>query len=196
MEAEHRRCLELAKRALALGGDDPQIGAIGGFLLLAIGYDHAAGIATTQRALEANPNNSIVLRQAAVCDVLAGDLDRGIAAYHRGHELGPGAPDSDRFLSGIGFGHFFKRDFETAVDWLQRAREVRSDWPTTLWVLTAAYAHLGRMDEARAMLLDVRLASPYLDLDRVAYVGKRSDGRHDLVSEGLRKAGLPETIAP
>ena len=79
------------------------------------------------------------------------------------------------------------------MDWLQRARVVRSDWPpTALWVLTAAYAHLGRMDEARATLVDLRRVSPYLDLDRVAYVGKRSDGRHDLVGEGLRKAGLPE----
>ena len=88
-EAEHRRCLELAKRALALGGNDPLIWAVGGYLLLSIAYDHAAAIATTQRALEANPNNTIVLREAAISDVLAGDLDRGIATYRRGHELQP-----------------------------------------------------------------------------------------------------------
>jgi tetratricopeptide (TPR) repeat protein len=195
-ETEHRRCLELAKRALALGSDDPQIAAIGGWLLLAMGYDHAAGIAMAQRALEANPNNSVVLSQAALCDILAGDLDRGIAAYHRGYLLSPGSPDSYVFLSGIGFGHFFKCDFVAAVDWLQRAREARSDWPPTLWMLTAACAHLGRMDQARSTLLDLRRAVPYLDLDRMAYVGKRSDERHNLLSEGLRKAGLPETITP
>lgn len=158
--AEHRRCLELANRALALGGDDPQIGAIGGFPLLAIGHDHAAGIATAQRALEANPNNSVVLSLAAISHTLAGDLDRGIAAFHRGYQLSPGSPDSHLFLAGIGFGHFFKRDVATAVDWLQRARDARSDWQPTLWTLTAAYAHLGRMDEARATLLDLRRAVP------------------------------------
>ena len=107
-EAEHRRCLELAKRALALGGNDPLIWAVGGYLLLSIAYDHAAAIATTQRALEANPNNTIVLRQAAISDVLAGDLDRGIATYRRATSCSPGAPDNYMFISGISLRPFLQ----------------------------------------------------------------------------------------
>ena len=53
-------CLGLARRALALGGDDPLVRAICGWVLFAVGGDVSARNALYQ-AKEANPNSVVIL---------------------------------------------------------------------------------------------------------------------------------------
>ena len=189
-EAEAERCLALARSALRDGDDDPVVLAICSHSLLAIGHMRAEALATIDRALQANPRNVVVLVLAGICNMLAGDLALAEEYYSRAYRLSPGAPEASESLAGIGFSHFFRRDFEAAIEWLEKSRSGLADWPPTHWILCAAYAHLDRMDEARAVLQRLLSFAPHTELAGVGIVGERSDGRFDLIVEGLAKAGL------
>lgn len=184
------RCLELARQALYYGDDDPVVLAICSHSLLAIGQMRAEGLAMSDRALAANPHNIIVQVLGGICNMLAGDPKKAEACYQRAYSLSPGAPEASESLAGIGFCRFFMRDYEAAIDWLERSRATLADWPPTYWMLAAAYAHLGRLGEARAVLDRLLELAPHSSIAGVSTVGQRSDGRFDTLIEGLRKAGL------
>lgn len=184
------RCLELARRALQFGDDDPVVLAICSHSLLAIGLMRAEGLAMADRALAANPHNVIVQVLGGICNMLAGDPVKAEACYHRAYSLSPGAPEASESLAGIGFSRFFMRDFEAARVWLERSQATLVDWPPTYWILSAAYAHLDRLDDARATLARLLVFAPYTSIAGVETVARRSDGRFNLITEGLRKAGL------
>ncbi len=142
------------------------------------------------RALAANPHNVIVQVLGGICNMLAGDPAKAEACYRRAYTLSPGAPEASESLAGIGFARFFMHDFEGALVWLDRSRATLMDWPPTYWIQTAAYAHLGRLDEAQATLARLKSFAPYTSIAGVETVAQRSDGRFTLIIEGLRKAGL------
>jgi TolB-like protein len=184
------RCLELARLALQYGDDDPLVLAICSHSLLAIGNMRAEGLAMADRALAANPHNVIVQVLGGICNMLAGDPAKAEACYRRAYTLSPGAPEASESLAGIGFARFFMHDFEGALVWLDRSRATLMDWPPTYWIQTAAYAHLGRLAEAQAILARLKSFAPYTSIAGVETVAQRSDGRFALIIEGLRKAGL------
>jgi TolB-like protein/Tfp pilus assembly protein PilF len=184
------RCLELARSAIRIGDDDPMVLAICAHTLLSIGHMRAEALAMVDRALEANPHNNVVQVLGGICNMLAGDLDKAEACYARAYQLSPGAPEASESLAGVGFARFFKRDYLIAVDWLEKSRATLIDWPPTYWILTAAYAHLDRMEEARAILAKLMSIAPHTTLAGVRTVADRSDGRFDLILDGLEKAGL------
>jgi TolB-like protein len=185
-----KRCLEFAKSALLYGDDDPVVLVICSHSLLAIGRMPVEALATVDRALEANPNHVLVLMLSGICNMLAGDLQKAEACYRRAYQLSPGAPEASESLAGIGFVRFFERDFEAAIEWLERSRRTLSDWPPTYWILTAAYAHLDRLDEARTVLHWLLALAPHTTVEGIDIVGERTDGRFGLVAAGLAKAGL------
>jgi TolB-like protein/tetratricopeptide (TPR) repeat protein len=184
------RCLELARLALQYGDDDPLVLAICSHSLLAIGLMPAEGLAMADRALAANPHNVVVQVLGGICNMLAGDPLKAEACYRRAYTLSPGAPEASESLAGIGFSRFFMRDFEGAIGWLERSRATLADWPPTYWMLTAAYAHLGRLDEARMVLQRLLQLAPHSSIAGLRTVGRRSDGRFEVLIEGLRNAGL------
>jgi len=184
------RCLELARQALHYGDDDPVVLAICSHSLLAIGQMRAEGLAMADRALAANPHNITVQVLGGICNMLAGDPVKAEACYQRAYALSPGAPEASESLAGIGFCRFFRGEYEVAIGWLERSRATLADWPPTYWMLAAAYAHLGRLDEARAVLQRLLVLAPHSSIAGVSTVGQRSDERFDTLIEGLRKAGL------
>ena len=119
-----------------------------------------------------------------------GDLGEGEACYRRAYQLSPGAPEAYESLAGIGFCRFLKRDFAGAIEWLEQSRATLVDWPPTYWMLTAAYAHLGRLDEARAALHRLLEIAPQTSLAGLEVIAVRSDERFAVLTDGLAMAGL------
>jgi TolB-like protein/Flp pilus assembly protein TadD len=184
------RCLTLAKTALSLGRDDPVVLATSAHSLVAIGHMRAEGLAAIDRALAVNPNNVVVLMLAGICNMLAGDPDKAEACCSRAARLSPGAPEAFESLAGIGFARFAKGDYAAAIEPLEQARATLADWPVNYFVLTAAYALLGRTEDARGLLEQTRRLVPNVSLDGVAVIANRSDGRLAPLIDGLRRAGL------
>ena len=122
--------------------------------------------------------------------MLCGDLDESEACALRAWRLSPGSPEVHETLAGIGFAHFFKRDFEGAIEWATKSIETLVEWPPAYWTLTSSLAHLGRFDEARAALARLRTIAPNTSVADLQVLAPRFYDRFPLMLEGLRKAGL------
>ncbi len=188
--ADSDRCLALARSAIEFGNDDPVVLAIAAHSLLAVGHMHVEGLNAIDRALSANPNHVVVLWLAGICNMLCGDAAKAEQSYSRAARLSPGAPEVPEWIAGIGFARFGTGDYEAALEPLEQSRAMLSDWPPTHWMLAAAYANLGRLDEARAQLRRALDVAPHSSLAGVQVMADRSDGRLMPLIDGLRRAGL------
>ena len=108
----------------------------------------------------------------------------------RAYQMSPGAPEAAECLAIVGFARFGQQDYTGAIEPMEQARAILSDWPPNHWMLTAAYAHVGRLDDARHSLERTRELAPNLSLASIQTVVDRSDGRLTSLVDGLRIAGL------
>lgn len=184
-------CLRLARASLAVGANEPIVMAIAGWLSLAMADEAEIGLASLRRAVEANPNNLVVLNLAAAAEMLAGDLDVSLAHSRRAIRLSPNAPDVFWSFADEALVHLMKQNFEEAIAAARRSLATFNEWPLVYWPLIAAFAHLGRMDEAQTALQRLLVLAPHTTEATIRGTGPIDDGRSGVLFDGLRKAGLP-----
>lgn len=194
---ERSRALQLAESALVADSDDPLVKAIAGLVVMAFGGQWQRCLVMMSEAMAANPNNATVQSLTAFCNMMFGDLDFGRDLYIKAYEASPGSLDNYEMLVGVGLAHLFRHEYEGAVTWSLRSVAANGDWLAAHWTLAAAYAHLGRIEEARATVTAILERAPHLRVSSMIRNGNRfpepfRSQRHDLLIDGLRKAGLPE----
>ena len=183
------KCLRLAREALAIGGDDPLVLARCGLVLLLVGHEYDRGLQILKRALAANPNDVLVLSHTGVANVLSGSLDEAVALLHRAIDLSPG--DAWSGMTGLAEAHLCLGQYEDALEWAGRSLAENPNFNVTYWILIAAKAHLGRMDEARQELATLQAMAPGVSIARLGLHAK-DQRSNDVITEGLRLAGMPE----
>lgn len=184
-------CLTLVQAAVEADGDEPIIQVIAGWLRIAVASDFEPGLAAVRRAVAANPNNLIVLNLSGAAHMIGGDLNEASTCYQRAIKLSPNAPDIFWSLSGEGIVQLFRGNFEGAIEWCLRSLATFNDWPMTYWALIAAYAHLDRMNEARAAMRKLLTLAPQTTVATMEGPVTRDPARWAIQMSGLRKAGLP-----
>jgi tetratricopeptide (TPR) repeat protein len=158
LKADSRRGANYAHRALRTAGDDPVTLANSAFALAHFGEDLGAMMALADRALSINPNFARGWFISGYIRMWAGDLDLAVSHGETALRLSP------RGRVGVGFNLigaalFFSRRFEEAIPkFLLAIRGTTA--PANYRYLTACYAHLGRLDEARATLAQLRAITP------------------------------------
>jgi TolB-like protein len=183
------KCLRLAWEALAIGGDDPMVLARCGLVLLLVGHEYDRGLQILKRALAANPNDVLVLSHTGIANVLSGSLDEAVALLHRAIDLSPG--DAWSGMTGLAEAHLCLGQYEDALEWAGRSLAENPNFNVTYWILIAAKAHLGRMDEARQELATLQAMAPGVSIARLGLHAK-DQRSNDVITEGLRLAGMPE----
>lgn len=183
--------IELARRALVLGNDDPLVRAICAWVLFRVNGDLTA-IDAARRAVEDNPNHVVVLQHAAAVVGMHGSVEESIRYHRRAYELSPNGPEAYDSLHGIAASELILGNNEAAIEWALKSLATFNDLLFTYVALTAAYANLDRMDEARTALRKVRELNPDLTIEVIVDGAAREDSFADAVVPGLRKAGLPE----
>ena len=93
-------------------------------------------------------------------------------------------------LGVMGLAHFFARRFEEAVRNLLLTIQEDGSYAQPFRTLTACYAHLGRLDEARLTAARLRTITPVFMPD-VSYLRRLQD--QELLLSGLRLA-MGETL--
>ena len=86
-------------------------------------------------------------------------------------------------------------NYEIGIEWLLRSLATFNEWVVTYWGLSVAYAHAGRMAEAREAVRKILELTPHATVAKLA-AGPFRDyfpPRAALFIEGWRKAGLPES---
>jgi adenylate cyclase len=176
--------VDLARQALQVAGDDPGILAHAAFVLANFGEDIDAMIALVDRALTLTPSFSRGWFLGGVLRLWAGQHDLAIEHAETALRLSPrertGTP-----LSLIGEAHFYKREFDEAAAKLLLSIQENPGYPHSYRVLAACYFHMGRRDEARAIIARLREITP--DLVPSAAQLRRSVDR-ELFLSGLRLA--------
>jgi TolB-like protein/class 3 adenylate cyclase len=154
-DASRGQGVERARQALRYGGDDACTLARAAYALGHFGEDIDAAIALVDRSLQINPSFAYGWQRSGWLRLWAGNPDLAISHLEAALRLNPRDP-SPATLMGIGVGHFFARRLEEARAMLLRSLQEQPGWVPTSRFLAACYAHLGRLDEARAIIEQLR----------------------------------------
>ena len=84
-------------------------------------------------------------------------------------------------------------NYAEALAWAMRSLSLNANFGATHWMLIAANAQLGRMDEARRLLGEFRKIAPEVTVASIwAGQPQQTTSRLAAILEGLRLAGLDE----
>jgi len=176
--------IELARQALEVGENDPGILANAALVLAQFGEDIGAMIGLVDRALALNPSFARGWFVSGVLRTFAGQPDLAIEHLETSLRLSPreriGTP-----LSVIGQAYFLKRRFDEAAAKLLLSIQDNPGHPPSYRVLAACYAHMGHLDEARAIVERLRAITPQVALTDLPY---RNPEDRELFLSGLRLA--------
>jgi len=154
-EASRRVAKTLAQRALQLAHNDPRVIANAVFILGRWGEDPDAMIELIDRALSFNPSYARGWFVSGLLRTWVGQYDLGIEHLETSMRLSPREPTGTP-LQVIGGAYFFKRDFDTAVSKLLLAIQDNPGVTPAYRTLAACYAHMGRLDDAREVVMKLR----------------------------------------
>ena len=178
------RGLYYARRAVRAAGNDPFVLASAAAVFGYFGEDIGAALALVDRSLAANPGFAYGWFWSGVLRLYAGQYDITIEQIEKSLRLNPldrmGAP-----LSAIGAAHSFKREFEIALPKLQASIQERPGFAMTYRLLAACYAHMGRLEEARAVVERLRALTPVI---APPVLPIRNPEHRELLFSGLRLA--------
>jgi adenylate cyclase len=188
-ETSRRKAADLARRALQEAENDPEFLAISAFVLAQVGEDIGAMLGLVDRALALNPSYARGWFLSGVLRVHAGQPDLAIEHVETSLRLSPrermGTP-----LQVMGVAYFFKRRFDEAAAKLLLSIQDNPGSPHSYRVLAACYAHMGRLDEARAIVAQLRAITPLVVPGALPW---RNPEDRELLLSGLRLASGEET---
>jgi adenylate cyclase len=110
--ASRREGIQLARRALRVGGDDPSVLGNVAYAFGYFGEDIDAAIELADRALTLNPSFAQGWYLSGCLRLWAGQPEPAISHFEISLRLSPNARRATIFMS-IGLGHFFARQFDT-----------------------------------------------------------------------------------
>jgi len=154
-----RKGVSFARRALQLAGGDPAILANAALVLASFGEDIDAMMALVDRALMLNPNFARGWHVSGYLRLWAGKLNTAIDHAEASLRLNPRGRLSGGFYV-VGTALLCGQRFDEAIPKLLLAIQGTPNFAAPYRALAASYAHLGRIDEARAILARLRAITP------------------------------------
>ena len=183
--AAHRlKGTDYARRALEVAGDDPAILANAAYTLGYLGADIGAMLELVDRALALHPSFARGWFISGVLRLYAGHPEVAIKHAETALRLSPRARVGWALLT-IGAAHFYMLRFDEAVPRLLLAIQEDASLPNPYRYLAACYAHMARLDEARAVVGRLRAITGVVIPD-LAYL--RNAEHRALYLSGLRLA--------
>ena len=136
------------------------------------------------RALALNPSSAHGWFYSGVLRLWAGQPDRAIEHVETSLRLSP-RDRTGNALHILGLAYFFQRKLDEAASKLLLAIQDNPGFPRAYQVLAACYAHMGRLDEARAIIARLRAITPLVVPADLPY---RNREDRELFLSGLRLA--------
>jgi TolB-like protein/class 3 adenylate cyclase len=177
--------IDFARRALEMAGDDPGVLANVALALSYFGEDIGAAMAMVDRALALNPSFARAWRISGTLRVWAGQPNVAVEHLETSLRLNPRARAGGLCFN-IGIAHFCSRRFDQALPKLLLALQDDRSQAGRYRFLAACYAHMGRLDEARATVNQLRAISSAVMPPVDSFLRKAED--RELFLSGLRLA--------
>jgi TolB-like protein len=183
-ETSRRKASDLARRALQVAENDPGILANAAHVLAQFGEDIGAMIGLVDRALAINPSFARGWYLSGTLRLWAGHPDLAIEHVETSIRLSP-RERMRQPLFVMGMAYFLKRRFDEAAAKLLLSIQDHPGFPPSYRFLAACYAHIGRLDEARAIVARLRAITPVVVPPDLPY---RNPEDRELFLSGLRLA--------
>ena len=160
-ETSRRKAVDVARQALEAGENDPRVLANVALVLAHFGEDIGAMIGLVDRAMALNPSYARGWFVSGFLRTFAGQSDLAIEHVETALRLSPrermGVP-----LFAMGMAYFVKRRFDDAAAKLLMSIQDNPGAPGSYGFLAACYAHMGRLDEAHAIVARLRAITPQI----------------------------------
>ena len=156
----------------------------------------AQGIAESERALALNPNLASAHALIGLAKLFDGHPEETESRELEALRVSPHDTEADVWVAYIALAKLYLGDYEGALSFYRRAKELNPNYPTGRFSMAAALMELGRLDEARAEVQAGLALNPGFTLRRYRD-GVQSDnpvflkGRERIIEE-MRKAGVPK----
>ena len=140
-----------------------------------------------ERAIERNPNDSGSYNELGWALLWSGRVDEAIAALDMSLRLDSSSPRNIWFH--LGMAYYLKTDYGKASGILEQGLTRRPDFLGYHIALAAAYARLGRDEDAAREAAAVRRSDPFFKVESFG-TGFRQAAHRKAIAAGLRDAGL------
>jgi TolB-like protein len=158
----------------------------------------AEGIAKCERALELDRNLAEAHANIGFGKIFIGRAEEAEAHIAEGLRLSPRDVDAYKWMGRAGLANLHLGCWEQAIAWYRRSIEANRNFPYIYFVLGAALAQLGRLDEARSATKAGLALNPTFTVNRfhATWAAMSDDptylSQFEPILEGMRKAGVPE----
>lgn len=186
-----QRAYERASRALKI---DPEASLPFSVLavLQVVDGRHDEAIASAERAVDLAPSDAEAHAALGLVLTFSGHHADAVAAIEQALKLNPRLSTIDRVAAGMAF--FLNDQPERAITVLEQARAEAPNVDEVHAMLAAAYAKVGRMDEARQAVVNARRSSvnECIELIRVLLAHFREEADVASILDAMRAGGMPE----
>jgi adenylate cyclase len=182
----------IAEKAVRVAPSSPEANQALAFVLIMIGEAERA-VTVARRAIDLNPNYAEGQTVLGLALVFNGDLEGSLAACHRAQRSNPRDTRGNWLCDAMGHAYFMLGDYEEAIDVSKKGLSEDPSMYGALVTLACSYAQLGRNEEARQYVDELRRLIPRYTLRalRKNPFFVKPDLIEKLV-ESMRLAGLPE----
>jgi TolB-like protein/Flp pilus assembly protein TadD len=193
VEDQRAVCENYIERALVHGHGDATVAGICGNTLIQYLKEYDRGFELVRQAVAFNPNNLDVVNFAGVANLHCGSLDEAVTYFLRAERLSPNSLGAHWNLTGLAHVEMVRGNYEEALALARKSMAANAYYGPCFWMMIAANAKLGRMEEARQHLAGLLAFSPGVTVARLrAGQPAKIPERMEPILDGLRLAGMPE----
>lgn len=190
--ADGASAARLASDAIRRDHNDALALAISGHVHSYALKDYEAAARLLEQAIEVEPNCSMAwMLSSATCGYL-GETQKAVLRAEHAIRLSPLDPHvfwQEHMLSQA---HYLNGNFDEAVAWARRSSARNERVTANLRILAASLVAIGRLEEAREVVLHHRRLDPGLRIGEFVARTPVPGAARDLLAQRLRAAGMPD----
>jgi adenylate cyclase len=187
---DRKEAVRLSRLALSVDDGDPDTLALAAGVSAFMVGDCEREVEMADRAVALNPNSYLAWNLRGWVYRNAGPPEEAIRSFERAIRVSPVDPELHRSFTGLGYALIELRRFDEAIIAGKKAQRQNSSFSPAYRCLASAFAHLGREAEAREAAARVLELDPAFSIS--TWIARGGQSNIELLTEGLRKAGLPE----
>jgi adenylate cyclase len=187
---DRKEAIRLLRLALSVDDGDPDTLAWAANVSAFMVGDCESEIEMAERAVALNPNSYLAWQTRGWVYRNAGLPEEAIRSFELAIRRSPVDPLLHLTLCGMGYAFIELRRFDEAIVAGKKAQRQNPYHPGAYRSLASAFAHLGREAEAREAAARLLELDPALTIS--SWIARGGQTNAKLLTEGLRKAGLPE----
>jgi len=190
--------LALARTALALDGEDPEVLSACAPIIALPGEDFSGGMSLIEKAIGLNPNSATAFRTAGMLYAFGGDTRAAIDNLRQADRLNP-LEGGVAINIGYTLAHFVAGEHDAVIEWTGKTLRDQANFVPALRYRAASLGLLGRTEEGRRVVQrildqvpDFTIAKARRHIEYDLNNAFRIQGVADALYEGLRLSGVPE----